>query len=216
MTADGRRPAGLCFRGFGWRYAGRRDWTVRGLDLRLEPGERVLLLGPSGAGKSTLLLAAAGLLRDEGSGEAEGTVEVDGVAAPDARDRTGIVFQDPETQLVMNRIGDDVAFGLENVEVPEQEIWPRVDETLAAVRLCYPRDHRTDHLSGGEKQRLALAGALSRRPGLLLLDEPTANLDPDGAARLRATVGSLVSGRSTTMLLVEHRVAEWLPHVDRV
>lgn len=199
--------------GFGWRYAGRKDWAVRGLDLTVEHGERVLLLGSSGAGKSTLLLAVAGLLSTEGSGEQEGTVEVDGVASADARDRVGMVFQDPDAQIVMSEVGDDLAFGLENLEVPESLIWPRVDEALALVGLPYGRDHRTDHLSGGEKQRLALAGALSRRPRLLLLDEPTANLDPAGGRRLRSAVAD---ASVETLLLVEHRIEDWLALVDRV
>ncbi|WP_229402465.1 ABC transporter ATP-binding protein [Micromonospora okii] len=205
---------GVVVRGFGWRHAGRRAWAVRGVDLRVEAGERVLLLGPSGAGKSTLLAALAGLLPHD-SGEQEGTVEVDGVDPRDDRERVGIVFQDPQTQLVMARSGDDVAFGLENRGVPADEIWPRVDEALRRVGFPYHRDRPTAALSGGEQQRLALAGALALRPGLLLLDEPTANLDPAGAALVRRAVVDAL-GRDTTLVLVEHRVAEALPLVDRV
>ncbi|MFG1953812.1 ABC transporter ATP-binding protein [Micromonospora sp. NPDC048830] len=201
-------------RGFGWRHAGRRAWAVRGLDLDVEAGERVLLLGPSGAGKSTLLAALAGLLPAD-SGEQEGTVEIDGVDPRQARERVGIVFQDPETQLVLARCGDDVAFGLENRGVPAGEIWPRVDEALRRVGFPYHRDRPTAALSGGEQQRLALAGALALRPRLLLLDEPTANLDPAGAALVRRAVADALDA-DTTMILVEHRVAEALPLVDRV
>src|SRR5215510_8112458 len=93
-------------RGFGWRHAGRRAWAVRDVDLRIEYGERVLLLGPSGAGKSTLLAALAGLLPED-SGESAGTVAVDGVDTRAAREQVGIVFQDPQSQLVMSRAGDD-------------------------------------------------------------------------------------------------------------
>ena len=199
-------------RGFGWRHAGRRAWAVRDVDLRVERGERVLLLGPSGAGKSTLLAALAGLLAED-SGEQAGEATVDGLHPRAARDRVGIVFQDPQTQLVMARAGDDVAFGLENRGVPGPQIWPRVDEALTRVGFPYGRDRRTDALSGGEQQRLALAGALALRPGLLLLDEPTANLDPAGAALVRETIAAL---RDVTVVLVEHRVAEALPLVDRV
>ncbi|RKN42681.1 ABC transporter ATP-binding protein [Micromonospora endolithica] len=201
-------------RGFGWRHAGRLAWAVRGLDLRIERGERVLLLGPSGAGKSTLLAALAGLLAED-SGEQEGTVEIDGLDPRKDRERVGIVFQDPETQLVMSRCGDDVAFGLENRGVPATEIWPRVDEALRRVGFPYHRDRPTAALSGGEQQRLALAGALALRPELLLLDEPTANLDPAGAALVREAVARSVDA-DTTLILVEHRVAEALPLVDRV
>ncbi|RLK11936.1 energy-coupling factor transport system ATP-binding protein [Micromonospora sp. M71_S20] len=204
----------VTLRGFGWRHAGRRAWAVRGVDLRVEVGERVLLLGPSGAGKSTLLAALAGLLPED-SGEQEGTVEIDGLDPRKGRERVGIVFQDPQTQLVMARSGDDVAFGLENRGTPAGEIWPRVDEALMRVGFPYPRDRPTAALSGGEQQRLALAGVLALRPGLLLLDEPTANLDPTGAALIRAAVAGALDA-DTTLILVEHRVAEALPLVDRV
>ncbi|MGW4944632.1 ABC transporter ATP-binding protein [Actinoplanes sp. NPDC004185] len=204
----------LVLRGFGWRHAGRKAWAVRGVDLRVAHGERVLLLGPSGAGKSTLLAALAGLLPED-SGESEGTVEIDGLDPRKARERVGIVFQDPQTQLVMSRSGDDVAFGLENRGVPAGEIWPRVDEALHRVGFGYGRDRPTGALSGGEQQRLALAGTLALRPGLLLLDEPTANLDPAGAALIRAAVARAL-GDDTTLIIVEHRVAEALTLVDRV
>jgi len=201
-------------RGFGWRHAGRKGWAVRGVDLRIEAGERVLLLGPSGAGKSTLLAALAGLLPED-SGTQEGTIEIDGLDPRKARERVGVVFQDPETQLVMARCGDDVAFGLENRGVPGAEIWPRVDEALRRVGFPYHRGRPTAALSGGEQQRLALAGALALRPGLLLLDEPTANLDPAGATLIRQAVRDALDA-DTTLILVEHRVAEALPLVDRV
>jgi len=204
----------VVLRGFGWRHAGRKAWAVRGVDLRIAHGERVLLLGPSGAGKSTLLAALAGLLPDD-SGESSGTVEIDGLDPRKAREQVGIVFQDPQTQLVMSRSGDDVAFGLENRGVPAAEIWPRVDEALHRVGFGYGRDRPTAALSGGEQQRLALAGTLALRPGLLLLDEPTANLDPAGAALIRSAIARALDD-DTTLIIVEHRVAEALTLVDRV
>ncbi|GIJ61346.1 ABC transporter ATP-binding protein [Virgisporangium aurantiacum] len=196
-------------RGFGWRHAGRKAWALRDVTLRIDDGERVLLLGASGAGKSTLLAALAGLLAED-SGEQAGTVLVDG--KPPRAAEAGMLFQDPQTALVMARAGDDVAFGLENLGVPRADIWPRVDGALAAVGFPYGRDRDTNALSGGEQQRLALAGVLALRPGLLLLDEPTANLDPAGAELIRL----LLAGLDTTMILVEHRVAEALPLVERV
>lgn len=202
-------------RGFSWRHAGRADPAVHDVDLRVEPGERVLLLGASGAGKSTLLAALAGLLPED-SGEQHGEVLIDGDAAAARRDRVGVVFQDPETQLVMARAGDDVAFGLENRGLNAEQIWPRVDAALAAVGFPYGRDRDTASLSGGEQQRLALAGVLALRPSLLLLDEPTANLDPEGAQTVREALRRALESTDAAMVLVEHRVAATLPLVDRV
>jgi energy-coupling factor transport system ATP-binding protein len=175
-----------------------------------------LLLGASGAGKSTLLAALAGLLDPDDTGTATGELTVDGLAPQAARDRTSLVLQDPETQLVMANAGDDVAFGLENRAVPRPEIWTRVDAALDAVGFPYGRDRRTDQLSGGEQQRLAIAGALASRPRLLLLDEPTANLDPAGAQLVRDAITAAHNATGATMILVEHRVADALPLVDRV
>ena len=173
----------------------------------------MLLLGASGAGKSTLLLALAGLL-DRESGESEGELRVGGRTPHEARDATAIVFQDPDTQLVMARAGDDVAFGLENRCTATERIWPLVHAALADVGFPYPDEHRTDALSGGEKQRLAIAGAIALAPRLLLLDEPSANLDPDGAAQVRDVIARVA--RDRTVVLVEHRLAEAVPLVDRV
>jgi energy-coupling factor transport system ATP-binding protein len=180
---------------------------VRGLDLVVERGEAILLAGPSGSGKSTVLLGIAGLLDPSGGGEVEGTLSVDG--------RPGIVFQDPETQLVMARSGDDVAFGLENRCVPPAEIWPRVDASLREVGFPYPRDHPTSALSGGEKQRLAFAGTNALGPDVLLLDEPTANLDVHGAAAVHALIARARTERRT-IVLVDHDLDAALPLVDRV
>jgi energy-coupling factor transport system ATP-binding protein len=194
-------------RGWGWRHPGRKAWALRGVDLRIDEGERVLLLGASGAGKSTLLQAIAGLL-DPTSGDQEGELAVRGAA--------GLVLQDPETQLVMARAGDDVAFGLENHCVPTADIWPRVHRALADVGFPYSEDRATAALSGGEKQRLAIAGILALRPRVLLLDEPTANLDADGARAIRGVLARIAERRDVTMVVVEHRIAEVLTLIDRV
>jgi energy-coupling factor transporter ATP-binding protein EcfA2 len=215
-------------RGWGWRHATRRAWAVRGLDLDVSPGECVLLLGPSGAGKSTLLAGLCGLLdpgtgRDDALGDEEGTLLLDGVPARRARRegvragqaRTGLLLQDPQAQTVLSRCGDDVAFGLENHAVPPAEIWPRVADALRGVGFPYDVRHPTARLSGGERQRLALAGVLALRPGLLLLDEPTAMLDADGGRLLREQVEQVLTATGATCVVVEHRVAQWLPLVDR-
>ncbi len=209
-------PVRVEARGWGLRHPGRRSWALRGVDLIIEPGERVLLLGPSGAGKSTLLAALAGLVDPSGGAVTEGSIVVDGLDPRAARDRTGLLFQDPEAQVLMGRAGDDVAFGLENRCVPTDAIWSRVAAALAAVEFPYDVDRPTHALSGGELQRLALAGTLALRPGLLLLDEPTASLDPDNAAEIREVLIRVLERTGATMILVEHRVDEAMALVDRV
>jgi energy-coupling factor transport system ATP-binding protein len=232
--ASGVRPAAVSACGWGWRHAGRSAPAVYGLDLDIAPGERVLLLGPSGAGKSTLLHALAGVLGDEGDDADEtGSLLIDGVVPRGQRGRSGLMQQDPETQVVLSRLGDDVAFGAENLAVPRDEIWRRVHEALDDVGLRnagggpgfgdapganggLPLDHPTSALSGGQKQRLALAGILAMRPGLILLDEPTANLDPDGVLEVRDAVGRCLDKTGATLVVVEHRVSVWKDLVDRI
>ena len=221
-SPDGQVPLGegagarVCARGWGWRHAGRKNAALSGVDLDIAPGERVLVLGPSGSGKSTLMGGLAGLLGGAEEGEATGTLTVDGVPPADARGRVGLLMQDPEAQVVLARVGDDVAFGMENMGVAREEIWPRVENSLEAVGLSVPLDHSTTELSGGQKQRLALASILAMGPGLLLLDEPTANLDPSGVAEVRAAVETVVERTGATVVVVEHRVDVWASLVDRV
>lgn len=217
------RPAAITAQGWGWRHAGRSTPAIQDLDLRIGPGERVLLLGPSGAGKSTLLHALAGVLGDEEDDSDEtGSLLIDGVAPREQRGRAGLMQQDPETQVVLSRVGDDVAFGAENLAVPREEIWARVHEALDDVGLRTAAggglalEHPTAALSGGQKQRLALAGILAMRPGLILLDEPTANLDPVGVLEVRDAVRRCLDKTGATLVVVEHRVSVWKDLVDRI
>ena len=176
----------------------------------------MLLLGPSGSGKSTLLAALAGVLGGDDEGDSSGSLTVDGRDPRLARGTAGLVLQDPDSQVIMARVGDDVAFGCENLGVPREQLWRRVREALDLVGLTVPLEHPTDALSGGQKQRLALAGALAMRPGLLLLDEPTANVDPDGVLEVRDAVHAVLMRTGSTAVIVEHRVGAWLDVVDRI
>lgn len=214
--ASSPRAASVVARGWGWRHGGRRLPAVHDLDLEIEPGQRVLLLGASGSGKTTLLHGMAGVLGGDDEGETLGELLVAGLPASAARGRSGLVLQDPDAQVVMARLGDDVAFGLENLGVPRDDIWPRVREALDAVGLDLPLDHATADLSGGQRQRLALAGVLAMRPGLILLDEPTANLDPAGVLEVRDAVARVAEETGATLVVIEHRVSTWLPVVDRI
>lgn len=212
MTRPGARVEA---RDFSWHHADRESPAFSGVNLEIPPGQKVLLLGPSGAGKSTLLHAMAGVLDDDGEA-ADGTLTIDGLPVREARGRVGLMQQDPESSIVLSRIGDDLAFGPENLGVPPDEIVPRCRKALSSVGLDLDWEHPTSALSGGQKQRLGLAGILAMEPGLLLLDEPTANLDPEGVLEVRDAVLDAVASYGSTMIVVEHRVAVWADHVDRV
>lgn len=192
---------------FSYRHGSRRDPALRDVSFSIEAGERILLSGDSGSGKSTLLAAMAGVLDDDG--EPSGSLLVD---APS----TGLVLQDPDAQTIASRIGDDVAFGCENLGVPREEIWSRVEAALDMVGLDFPLDHPTQQLSGGQKQRLALAGVIAMGATLILLDEPTANLDPQGQRDVIDAVDNVVRQTGATLIVVEHRYELWTPLVDRV
>ncbi|GAA1492211.1 hypothetical protein GCM10009627_05570 [Curtobacterium herbarum] len=153
---------------------------------------------------------------DDTAASAEGTVLVDGAEPRTVRGRVGLVMQDPEAHTVMSRIGDDVAFGCENLGVLRVEIWPRVQHALDVVGLDLPLDRSTTKLSGGQRQRLALAGVLAMRPGALVLDEPCANLDPTGVVQVHEAVRALLDDTGATFLVVEHRIGTWLDLVDRL
>lgn len=218
MTESAPQLGGAAVRaeGWSWRHAGRRDWALSGLDLAIEPGERVLLLGPSGAGKSTLLHGLGGVLGGADDGDERGRLLVDGARPARRRDRIGMVLQDPDSQVILSRVGDDVAFGMENLRVPRADIWGRVSRALDLVGLRTPLGHDTSALSGGQKQRLALAGVIAMNPGLILLDEPTANLDPVGVREVRDAIAEVAARTGATLIVIEHRTEVWLPVVDRV
>ncbi|WP_413039570.1 ABC transporter ATP-binding protein [Rothia mucilaginosa] len=211
------RGARIELNNFSWHHPGRPEPVISGLNLTINPGEKVLLLGTSGAGKSTLLHAIAGVLHDDDGESAGGTITINGQAPAEARGTAGMMQQDPESSIVMATVGNDVAFGPENLRVPREEIWDRVTEALTAVGLNHlPLDHPSSALSGGQKQRLGLAGILSMHPGAMILDEPTANLDPSGVQEVRDSILSAAEATGATLLVVEHRVSIWAPHMDRI
>ena len=194
-----------------WRWM-REGAPSAPLSFVLAPGDRVLLRGRSGVGKSTLLTRLAGL--DVGVAT-EGTIRINGNDPNHHRGIAGYVLQDPLTQAVMPRVGDDIAFGLENIGVDPAAMPERIRHALASVGLDVPLDALTDQLSGGQRQRLALAGVLAMRPSLLLLDEPTANLDPAGAYLIRDAVREAVRDRHITLVVVDHNDGFWADVVDR-
>jgi energy-coupling factor transport system ATP-binding protein len=207
--------------GLGWRYAGRSVPALVDLDFRLEPGRVLLVLGPSGSGKSTLARALVGLVPHTLAGEWQGSLRVGDmdVASTPARflgERVGLVFQDPDCQLVMARVDDEVAFGLENRGRQRAEMRAAVPEALRQAGLAGFESRSTATLSGGEKQRLAIADVLVSRPLLLVFDEPTANLDPPGMYETLERIAELARVRRHTIVLIEHRLEAALPLADDV
>ncbi len=195
--------------------------ALDGVDLELEPGEVVLLVGRSGAGKSTLVRAFAGLVPHFHGGRFAGRVVVAGLDTrrthPSALAGTvATVFQDPEDQVVMTRVAAEVAFGLENLGTPFEQILPRAHAALEAVGAAHLVERYVAELSGGELQRICLASALALEPELLLLDEPTSQLDPDGAEGFLDLVQGLARERGTAVLVSEQRPAVALERCDRV
>lgn len=174
-----------------------------------------MLTGPSGCGKSTVLMALAGVLGADQGADA-GQLLINDAPPDPGRRLTGLVLQDPETQVIMERVGDDVAFGCENFAVPRVETWRRVNAALASVGLNVGLDAPTASLSGGQKQRLALAGVIAFEPGLLLLDEPTANLDPQGVLDVVAAVTRVVNETGCTLVVVDHNPEPWHELLTRV
>jgi energy-coupling factor transporter ATP-binding protein EcfA2 len=191
--------------------------ALRDVSLELDPGEVVALLGPSGCGKSTLLRALAGLVPHFHGGRFAGRVEVAGLDTRRTRpaDLAGTVatlFQDPEDQVVFTRVAAEVAFGLENVGTPPTQIGPRVEEALAAVGAAHLADRPVAELSGGELQRVCLASVLALEPRLLLLDEPTSQLDPEGAEEAI----ELARAAGAAVVVSEQRPDRVLGACDRV
>jgi energy-coupling factor transporter ATP-binding protein EcfA2 len=207
-------------RGLVFAYGDATARALDGIDLEVRAGEVLVLEGPSGGGKSTLLRALAGLVPDFHGGTVAGAVEVDGRDAlrqPPAAlgGAVGMVFQDPEAQAVMGTVDRDVAFGPQNAGLPAPEIAQRVDEALDAAGAGHLRGRRIDELSSGERQRVAIAGVLARRPRLLLLDEPTSQLDSAAAAALSVTLRRLAD-QGTAVVVAEHRAERVRPIADRV
>jgi cobalt transport protein ATP-binding subunit len=173
--------------------------ALRGVDLHVEHGERVAILGPNGAGKTTLMLHLNGLMRGEGKLEVAGLQVEDGTLAR-LRASVGLVFQDPDDQLFMPTVAEDVSFGPLNQGLPPEEIERRVGEALGSVRMKDAAARAPYQLSMGERRRVAIATVLAMRPGLLVLDEPSANLDP----RARRELLEILEGIDRTMLLTTH------------
>jgi energy-coupling factor transporter ATP-binding protein EcfA2 len=201
-------------------HAGAAHPSPRDVTFDIAAGEVVLLLGPSGSGKSTLTLALNGLIPHALPAAMTGTVEAGGLDTATAQTstlstRVAMVFQDPDAQIVTGTVYDEVAFGPENLLLPLAEVQARVEDALARVGLWERRDDNPDHLSGGGRQRLAIACALAMGSPLIVLDEPTANLDPQGIDDVYAALTDVVSAGDRAILLVEHNLDAAMGFVTR-
>ena len=204
-----------------YTYPGAAAPALKDVSLELPEGELILVIGPSGSGKSTLLRCINGLVPHFSGGALAGNVRVEGMdpvaATPKVLSRhVGFVFQDPEAQFVMDRVEDEIAFALENAAMSPQEMRVRVEETLDLLDLEPLRDRPLKTLSGGERQRVAIGAALALRPHILVLDEPTSQLDPKSAEDVLNALVRLNTDLGLTILLAEHRLERVLPYVDRV
>ncbi len=204
-----------------FRYRDRTAWALRSVSVRVDRGELLLVAGASGCGKTTLIRCINGLIPRSYKGELNGRVwvggqETAGLALARISEMVGTVLQDPERQILGTRVANEVAFGLENLGLPGGEITSRVRTALAHLGIEHLRERETFSLSGGEKQKVALAGVLAMRPNLLILDEPLASLDPASGQEALALVRRLVD-EGMSVLMIEHRVEDVLAiRPDRV
>ena len=196
-------------RGVSFRYDGESPEVLHDIDLRVEEGQFVALLGHNGCGKSTMAKLFNGMLVPTG-----GQVLVDGIDTADenrqldVRRRVGLVQQNPDNQLVAGVVEEDVAFGPENLGIPPEEIRRRVDQALRAVDMYDYRGHAPHKLSGGQKQRVAIAGIIAMETKCIVLDEPTAMLDPQGRTEVMDTIRRLNREKGITIILITHYMDE--------
>jgi energy-coupling factor transport system ATP-binding protein len=206
--------------GASYRYPGREEYALRDFSLSVEKGEFVVLFGPSGCGKSTVCRMLNGLIPHFLGGRLEGTVTVAGLDAAkhttaELSRKAGLVFQEPENQIVASTVEDEIAFGLENLRAPADEMAERVRRSAERLGISGLLGRRTDELSCGERQRVVLASVLAMRPEVVVMDEPTSQIDPDSRKALLEFLRGLSRG-GVTVVLVEHNLDEAKRYADRL
>lgn len=202
-------------------YPFQRKPVLEGVHLQIEKGEKLLILGPSGGGKSTLALTLNGIIPRSIEAEMTGTITVDNMSPHDMSFREisskiGILFQDPETQFCMLTVEDEILFGMENLRLPVDEMEERLKKSLELVGLLQYRKAQIKELSGGMKQKLGLACLLAMDPEVFILDEPTANLDPESTEEMFELFITLSKQLNKTLIFIEHKLDSLLPHLERV
>jgi energy-coupling factor transporter ATP-binding protein EcfA2 len=209
------------FKDLTFTYPGTERPVLEGVSLHIPAGELCLVMGPSGAGKSTLLRCINGLVPHFTGGRLHGNILVNGfnpveISPHEMSHIVGFVFQDPEAQFVVDVVEDEVAFSMENAGIPPSDIELRIDEALQLLDMNSLRSRRLETLSGGERQRVAIAAALALRPQILVLDEPTSQLDPHGSEEVLQTLVHLNKQLGLTIVLAEHRLERVVPYVGQI
>ena len=210
------------FKNFSFKYRSQKEPTLTDIDLKIYPGEKILIAGPSGSGKSTLAHCINALIPCSFSGETSGTLTVCGKTPKDAgifemSKKVGTVLQDTDGQFIGLTVAEDIAFALENEEIPQEEMFKRVDRAAELVEMKEFLKHSPSALSGGQKQRVSMGGVLVDDVEILLFDEPLANLDPATGKRTIGLIDEIAKKKNVTVLIIEHRLEDVLYRdVDRI
>jgi energy-coupling factor transport system ATP-binding protein len=222
MTADNEnRPSQVYIENLTYQYPHSDSPSIKDVNLDIKQGEFVLLAGPSGCGKTTLVRSLNRLIPCVTDGDLRGRILINGKDISRQKVHqlalhVGMVFQNPDTQLFALTVGEDIAFGPENLGLPADEILRRVERALTAVRLDPMREHFIFTLSGGEKQRTAIGGSLAMEPDVFILDEPTSDMDPVGTKEVLGVIKRLNMERNMTIILIEHKIDEVVKLADRL
>ncbi|TFF88787.1 MAG: ABC transporter ATP-binding protein [Promethearchaeota archaeon] len=209
------------FKNFSYRYKGNEEYALDGINLQIQEDKFILLCGETGSGKTSLIRCMNGLIPQFYAGFYKGCVEIEGVdttktTIADLSTKIGVVFQNPENQLISMNVEHEIAFGLENLGVPKGEITKRIANVVKLTEIEHLTEKAPFELSGGEQQRVALASILALHPKVLILDEPTALLDPYMAEKIIKLIKKIQAEQHITVIISEHRLDLIMPFVDEI
>jgi energy-coupling factor transport system ATP-binding protein len=221
MMSNGNHNNVLSLKDVTYSYPGTKKRALKEINLEIKQGEFVGIVGANGSGRSTLCYCFNGLIPHAQGGNLKGEIEIRGMDThksnvPEIAQWVGLVFSNPEAQLTQLSVADEIAFGPANLGVPAEEIHQLIKDMLKLVLMEGMEDRNTHSLSGGQQQRLAIASVLAMRPEILVLDEPTSNLDPQGVVEVYSTVHRLNKENNTTVVMVDHAVDMLTEYASRI